>query len=142
MKKVIKGKVYDTETAQKVGDWDNGYYTNDFQFCAETLYRKKTGGFFLHGEGHAMSIYASHSGNSSGWGEKIIPMTYTDAQEWAEKHLDGDEYIKIFGEPEEDGSTEALNIRISSAKLAKLRQEAGKRGVSLVALVEELIETL
>ena len=84
MKKIISNKVYDTNTAQKLGDWDNGHYTNDFAYCAETLYRKKTGEYFLHGEGHALSKYASHSGNSSGWGEKIIPMSYTEAQTWAE----------------------------------------------------------
>lgn len=142
MKKIIKNKVYDTETAQRLGEWDNGYYTSDFAYCAETLYRKKTGEYFLHGEGHALSRYASHSGNSSGWGEQIIPMTYAEAQAWAEEHLDGDTYISIFGEPEEDGNCEMLCIKISAAKMKKLRQAAGKAQLSLVDLVEQLIDTL
>ena len=142
MKRIIKNKVYDTETAQKCGEWNNGYYTNDFQFCAETLYRKKTGVYFLHGEGHALSKYAGHSGNSSGWGEQIIPLSYDEAQNWAEEHLDGNEYAEIFGEPEENGDVEALNIRISSAKMKKLRQAASKAQMSLVDLVEKLIDTL
>jgi hypothetical protein len=104
MKRIVKGKAYNTETAERVGSWDNGYCTNDFNYCSEDIYRKRTGEFFLHGEGHAMSIYASHEGNSSGWGEQIIPLTYQEAQEWAEKHLNGDEYEDIFGEVSEDDS--------------------------------------
>ena len=30
MKKVIDGKVYNTETAEHIGNWSNGYYCNDF----------------------------------------------------------------------------------------------------------------
>lgn len=143
MKKVINGKVYDTETAQRLAEYVSNPYISAFNYFCETLYRKKTGEFFLHGEGNAASKYALSCGQNE-WcgGEKIIPLTYADAQEWAEEHLDGNEYIEIFGEPEEDGSIEALNIRISSAKLGKLRQVAGKRGISLVALVEDLIDTL
>ena len=42
MKKIIDGKKYDTETAECVGGWDNGYYANDLYYCWEGLYRKKT----------------------------------------------------------------------------------------------------
>lgn len=139
MKKVINNKVYDTNTAQMLGDWGNGHYTNDFAYCAETLYRKKTGEYFLHGEGHALSKYASHSGNSSGWGEKIIPMSYTEAQSWAEEHLDGDDYIRIFGEPEEDDSTSQLALRISTTAYNKLKRAAQVEGKSLRQKIEELI---
>lgn len=139
MKKIIKNKVYDTNTAQKLGDWDNGHYTNDFAYCAETLYRKKTGEYFLHGEGHALSKYASHSGNSSGWGEKIIPISYTEAQTWAEEHLDADDYISIFGEPEEDDSTSQLAIKISTASYTKLKKVAQMESKTLRQKIEELI---
>lgn len=142
MKKIIKNKVYDTATAQKCGEWDNGHYTSDFAYCAETLYRKKTGEFFLHGEGHALSKYAGHSGNSSGWGEQIIPLAYAEAQEWAENHLDGDEYVTIFGEPEESEELGDLHVRISAAKMAKLRQAASQASVSLAGMIEKLIDTL
>lgn len=128
MKKIIKNKVYDTETAQKCGEWDNGYYTNDFQFCAETLYQKKTGEYFLHGEGHALSKYAGHSGNSSGWGEQIIPMSYAEAQSWAEEHLDGDEYITIFGEPKEDDTCTKLTLSMPASQVAKIKQLAAQSG--------------
>ena len=101
MKKIINGKKYDTETAKKVGYWTNNYSCSDFQCCEETLYRKKTGEYFLYGSGGPMSKYSQSYGNMTGGGEKIIPMTEADARKWAEKHLDGDEYEEIFGEVEE-----------------------------------------
>lgn len=142
MKKVIRNKVYDTDTAQKLGEWDNGHYTNDFGYCAETLYRKRTGEFFIHGEGHAMSKYASHSGNSSGWGEKIIPLTYDEARQWAEKHLDADDYISIFGEPAEDDSLCPLNLTLSASAVSKFRLSAQQQQISQRELMERLIATL
>lgn len=131
MKKIIKGKVYDTDKAKKIGEWDNGHYTSDFNFCAETLFRKKNGEYFLFGEGHALSKYASHSSNNSWWGEKIISLTYAEAQAWAEDHLDGDEYIEIFGDPENQHGRGVLSLSLPAATIAKARQEAAKKGLSL-----------
>lgn len=144
MKKIIKNKLYDTDTAQFLGEYAPNPDQSNFSYFAETLYRKKTGEFFLHGEGNAASKYARSCGqNERCGGEKIVPLTYAEAQAWAEEHLDGEDYIAIFGEPEEDnGSVAALNIRISAAKMQKLRQAAGKQGVSLVDLVESMIDEL
>ena len=41
MKKVIKGRVYNTETAVKLGAWYNDYNYGDLKYCAEELYRTK-----------------------------------------------------------------------------------------------------
>lgn len=141
MKKIINGKVYNTETAKKCGNWDNGHYTNDFAYCSETLYQKKTGEFFLHGEGHAMSKYATHFGNNSGWGEVIIPMSYDEASKWSAEHLSGDEYISIFGEvseDEEEGKT-ALHLYLDSKLIAKVKQESNKLGVSVSEYIANLL---
>lgn len=101
MKKIISGKVYDTDKAQEMATWSNGGSWRDFSHFEETLYRKKTGEYFLHGEGGPNTSYATRCGNSWGYGERIIPYTEEKAKAWAEKHLDGDEYIDIFGEVEE-----------------------------------------
>lgn len=143
MKKIIKNKLYDTDTAQFLGEYAPNPDQSNFSYFAETLYRKKTGEFFLHGEGNAASKYSRSCGqNETCEGEKIVPLTYAEAQAWAEEHLDGDDYIALFGEPVEDDSVAALNIRISAAKMQKLRQAAGKQGVSLVDLVESMIDEL
>lgn len=101
-KKIINGKLYNTETATLVGEWWNNYPTNDFNYCEENLYRKHTGGYFLCGEGGPLSQYSESYGNNSwGYGEEITPLSEQEAMQWAEERLSADEYIALFGEVEE-----------------------------------------
>lgn len=100
MKKIIEGKTYNTETAQFLGDWQN-LWEGDYHYCREELYRTKKGTYFLYGEGGALSRYARCYGGSATGGEGFEILSEEEAREWAEKKLSTDEYIKIFGEPEE-----------------------------------------
>ena len=101
MKKIINGRMYDTKTATLIGSTGYGY-PNDFEYWRENLYRKKTGEFFLYGEGGPMSKYSHRTGqNEWSGGEEIIPLTVEEAQEWAEKHLEVEEYEQIFGKVKE-----------------------------------------
>ena len=65
-----------------------------------------------------MSRYAEPVGDMRGAGEKIIPMTENEAREWAEAHLDADEYVSVFGDPGEgeelDPSGEIKTLRAST----------------------------
>lgn len=101
MKKIINGKRYDTDTAKNLGS--AGYsHPGDFNYWRETLYRKKTGEFFLHGIGGAMSRYARSTGlNEWTGGEEIRPLSLEEAQKWAEKYLEVEEFERIFGTCEE-----------------------------------------
>ena len=102
MKKIINGKLYNTETAVTLGSYTSEGAARDFGYFEETLYRKKTGEMFLYGEGGPMSHYSVSCGqNSWSGGEKIIPLTDGEARKWAEQHLSADEYIVIFGDVEE-----------------------------------------
>jgi len=102
MKKVINGKLYNTESAKKLGYWSNGISRSDFQFCEETLYKTRSGQYFLHGEGGPMTKYAVSCGqNSWSGGEHIEPINEDTARKWCEEHLDADEYISIWDEPKE-----------------------------------------
>jgi hypothetical protein len=138
MKKVINGALYNTETAKFIGGWEpNGHDTRNFEYFCESLYRTKAGKYFIHGEGHGNSRYGVWHGNSGGWGEQIRPMTPQEAREWAEEHLDADEYTAEFGEPEEaaDGR-EALNLPGPAAGQAKreaMQRETGKSKSQIVA---------
>lgn len=97
-RKIIEGKMYDTTTAKAVGSFSNTPYQNDFEYYCETLYRKRTGEFFLYGEGGPSSPYAEQIRyNEWGYGEDIIPMPEDDAKHWAEVHLTADQYVAIFG---------------------------------------------
>lgn len=104
MKKIINGRIYDTNTAKELGRDDQTY--GNFSDWEETLYRKSTGEYFLHGEGGPQTKYAQQVGENS-WtgGEKIIPLSIESAQKWAEEHLEADDYERIFGiiEENEDG---------------------------------------
>ena len=71
MKKIINGRLYDTDTAILIGYWDNGYGAGDFHKCYEELYRKKNGEFFLYGSGGAMTVYADPC--AGGWSGGISP---------------------------------------------------------------------
>lgn len=101
MKKIIGGRLYDTDTAVLIGYWDNGYGAGDFHKCYEELYQKKNGEFFLYGSGGAMTVYAEPCGGG-GWsgGSTIIPFTEAEARIWAEEHLSAEKYIDVFSAEE------------------------------------------
>lgn len=102
MKQIIEGKRYDTSNAQEIGSWWNGYPTSDFHYCEEKLYLTPKGNFFLAGEGGALSQYARSHGNATGGGEAITPLSREEAFQWAQEHLDVEDYQEVFGDMVED----------------------------------------
>lgn len=140
MKKIINGKVYNTESAQEMASWSNGGGWRDFSHCEETLYRKKTGEYFLFGEGGPMTKYAEREGQN-GWtgGSRIMPMTYQEAAAWAEEHLSGDEYEDIFGKVAEDDSKKIVAVNLTVTAAETLRRMSEKRNLSASEIVEQLI---
>lgn len=141
MRKVIKGKLYDTDKATRVASWSDGY-ASDFRFVAEALYRKRTGEYFLHGEGGPMSRYAESCGqNQWAGGEAIRPLTYDEAREWMEGHADADEYEAEFGIPDE-GSEHDLHVIVSEAAWQALSRAASSDGTTVRAIIERLAATL
>jgi hypothetical protein len=140
MKKVINGSLYNTDTANCIGSWSNNLPYNDFGWCEESLYRTKSGKYFLHGEGGAMSIYCVHSGNSTSGGEMIKPLSLPEASQWAEECLSGEEYIAEFHAVGEDG-TDLYDMHIQLPREAKERLDEMKErsGKAYVQIITELI---
>lgn len=140
MKKIINGKAYDTEKAKELASYSNGGGWRDFRHFEETLYRKKTGEYFLHGEGGPMTQYAVADG-ISGWtgGERIMPLSYAEATTWAEEHLDGDEYESIFGEVVEDETRKAVTYTLSVSTIERIRRMADQSGKSASEILDELV---
>lgn len=102
MRKIIGGKMYNTETATNVGEYENLQDISASNYYQEILYKKKTGEIFLYGKGNARCKYGVKcEQNVFSPGENIIPLTEEDAKIYAEKYLGVDEYIALFGEPEE-----------------------------------------
>lgn len=143
MKKVINGKLYDTEKAQRLASWENIQDVRSFSHMEETLYRKRTGEYFLHGEGEARTRYArQYESNMWGHGEEIVPLTVQAAQKWAEEHLDGDEYEKIFGTVDDESEDVLLTFKAPAALDRKLGDKATALGISKSELLRQLIEKM
>jgi len=98
MKKVINGKVYNTETAEEVGSWSNGCNGGDFDQCSESLYKSKAGQYFLAGSGGARSKYSKSCDQNSTCGSNGMELLSEDeALVWCEEHdVDAEEIAKHF----------------------------------------------
>ena len=101
MKKVINGRMYNTETAGWIAETGNNLGQNDFHWEEEDLYQKKTGEFFLAGRGGALTKYGKGDGRYLWGSSQIIPLSMDEAKAWVEEHCSADQYIEVFGEPEE-----------------------------------------
>ena len=144
MKKIINGKSYDTATAKRIGSvWSSTEYVTDFNFYCEQLYKKRTGEYFLFGEGNAASKYSKSEGNNT-WsgGSAIIPLTYDAAREWAEEHLDADEYESEFGAVDESDETVTVSVRIPAHLKSALDRECAKSSRTQTDVIVELLATL
>ena len=139
MKKIINGKVYDTDKAKAVGWYSAG--EDRLDRIADTLYRKRTGEFFLHGEGGAATSYAEPRGDG-GWapGERIAPMSYEAAREWAEARLSVDDYENIFGEVQEDDSKVTASLSLSADVYERAKRAAAAEGLSLSSYVDDVLK--
>lgn len=95
MKIRINRKLYDTDTAQYIGSWENSLGYHDYGYLSQDLYLKKTGEFFL--------VNDTGSCAYEGWEPKdsIESLSLDEAKEWAEQHLSVDTYISTFGEVDE-----------------------------------------
>lgn len=51
MIKIINKRKYDTSMAEELLCYASGHDNTRFRYYSETLYRKRTGEYFLHGEG-------------------------------------------------------------------------------------------
>ena len=100
MKKVINGKMYDTETATLLGRVTRGE-PRSWNFSEECLYRKKNGEYFFQFDGEVFSDSLAHIYPHNFGGERIVPTAEKYAMLWAEENFDGDEYVEYFGEVEE-----------------------------------------
>lgn len=140
MRKIIGGKRYDTDSAKECGSY---FYSNrrDFHYVEETLYQKRTGEFFLYGLGGPASKYAEYDGNMWSAGEKIMPMTVKEAQEWAEEHLDADEYESVFGEVAEASDTKkTVTFSLPEDVIERIRMKAAEAGITMSDYIASLVK--
>ena len=140
MKKIINGKVYDTATARCIGGISYGLSDRLYGWT-EDLYCKRTGEYFLHGEGGPGSKYSEPVSPSETRGsERIYPLSYDDARAWAAQHLTADEYAAEFGEITEGDASVRLNLYMGASTIERARREAAKIGTTLSAYIESAVK--
>ena len=103
MRKVVKGKVVDTERMQKLAEVRFGNLA-DYNYVWETLfYDPESKLFYLYGRGGAASRYAEAVGvNQWSEGEKLMKITKGLALQWLEENgiTATDEIEKVLEEAE------------------------------------------
>ncbi len=98
-KRIVNGRMYDTDKAEQLHRWDNGLPRRDFNSCSESLYRTPSGRFFLLGGGGPMSKYSRAVGDNTWTGndDVITPLTDDEAMAWLETHgADAEIICKYF----------------------------------------------
>ena len=140
MNKVIRGKRYNTETAKSVGTWEANEPENSDFWEKEELYQKRSGEFFLIGQGGAQTQYARFSmGGESKPGIELRPIEPEEASDWAEEHLTADEYEALFGPVAEDGSRGRITLTLLNSTIDTVRREAQRRKMNFNEYLEKLI---
>lgn len=64
VRRVIDGKIYDTETAQQICGLPCWFNRTDFEWHDTALYRSPKGRYFVAGEGNAASMWSQPVGNN------------------------------------------------------------------------------
>jgi hypothetical protein len=97
MKKIINGKIYNTDTATRIGNFASDCGPGDFRYEDTDLYITKKGAFFIRGEGGALSRWSEPCGNGQCGGSGIEAMTTAEALEWCEfSRIDADVIAQYF----------------------------------------------
>lgn len=145
MKKIINNKRYDTDKAMyiaEISSRDQGVGPSDFNFWSETLYQKRTGEYFLFGEGGPLSKYSQpyeNDGSQSGY--KIIPLTLDQAKQWAEKAMDADEYETTFGPVEEDTDKHVMSLSVNESTYQIIKRVAAENKISMSQVINVWAKT-
>lgn len=102
LRRISNGKLYNTQTARHLARFSHDPVEHWFSF-EEELYQTKNGGFFLTAEGLGGSPYGYKQewSNEHVRGHVLIPLTEEQARNWLETRQLLNEYIEIFGCPDE-----------------------------------------
>jgi hypothetical protein len=103
MKQIINKKVYDTQTATRIANYDNGLFEEDIRYLYEALYKTCNNQFFLYGSGGPLSKYNVEISNNTYGTETIILFTEEEAYEWLESHDEIDAIEQYFADMIQEG---------------------------------------
>ena len=137
MKKIINGKVYDTSKAKLIAE---AHHPDCIEYATgkglqQWLYQKKNGEFFVHADGAAIELQNVLPSGEYRPGKSIYPLTYEQAQRWAERELSADQWESIFGDPEDDDTQVSVNLSMTAKEANTLKQDAAKAGMTVSAYI-------
>lgn len=143
MKKIINNKVFDTDTAKLIKQADHDNIKSSEGSCKQSLYRKRTGDYFLCVSGARTDTFHNlHLDAQTHDRERhIYCLTYEQARAWCEAEMTAEEWLENF-EPAEDDSLCPLNLTLSASAVSKFRLSAQQQQISQRELMERLIDTL
>lgn len=131
MKKIIRGRVYDTSSAAPKAIWRTHDAEVSVHYICETLYQKHSGEFFLHCVGGAGTEYAeTTSYGERVHGERIIPLTLDEADAWKKAHPDA---VAIMREPKARKASTCLYTTHEQMRIIKDR--AARAGLSVTQYI-------
>lgn len=144
MKKIIKKKVYDTDTATLVASVPHpNCYDSTGQTCEQELYLKKNGEYFMFLKGSRSD--AVHNirieDEPHDKGKNIYVLPYDKARKWGEQELTAEQWLELFEPVEEDGKAQ-IHVYLSKRVINKLKKTAQMQGVTLGAVIESLADKL
>lgn len=114
MKKIIKGKQLNTETAKMVGT----VMIDEEKDIIETLYRTKSGVYFIH------NVYRKSTVGKLEVGEDLSIISPYEAKEWSKKWLTDSEYKEWFENTNSDETvTITVNITYNAFQILKSEKE-------------------
>lgn len=122
MKKVIKGKLYDTDTAKCICSQNTDEYT-------KALYQKKTGHYFVYYKVNVIDDIPP----------TITPVTIEQAAEIGKGIMPDDAYNFHFGKAVIDDEVIGVTIRLRKSIHQKLKQLAAENNCTASEFVTRLI---
>lgn len=125
MNKIIRGRRYDTATAERIHEIKTGVGHS------EELYKKRTGEFFL-------VRWTQWEGQT----DNIEPLSFESAMKWVAENMDADDYEKHFGKVDKSGEKTQVCISLDKGIVERMKRFSAARGISSSELISELIKAL
>jgi hypothetical protein len=103
MKKIIKGKIYDTEDARLVAETGSvGVSKHEFSWGSERLYCTGDGEWFLYREGGPLAPFVTDKDEDEMSGEAWKVLLRDEAMRWLREHGCAHELRAHFGDDEKE----------------------------------------
>lgn len=127
--KTYAEKKYDIVTSERIGSYTTG---KGESWLEETLYRKRSGEYYLKGSG----------GDDTRWRgtDGVQPLCRAWAESWVFERLGREEYDRIFARPAEPKKKQRITLELPADTYARLTELSESAGVSKTRVIEKLLQ--